>query len=138
MSRPRSMTALPDPSLFKEPNSTLARLARSLQRYVDNAFLSRTASDVRQGDPSPGASDISSRYAGLVPFETRGSNLMESSTKVPARAWVVTFAGMAVNLCLCILYAWSVWKARLIGASEHPAGTPMDGVDAGWTYLTDA
>ena len=31
---------------------------------------------------------------------------------VPARAWVVTGAGMTVNLCLGILYAWSVWKAE--------------------------
>jgi OFA family oxalate/formate antiporter-like MFS transporter len=55
-----------------------------------------------------------------------------------ARAWEVTFAGTAVNLCLGILYAWSVWKANLVGNAEHPPGSPMSGVNAGWTYLTDA
>jgi MFS transporter, OFA family, oxalate/formate antiporter len=50
----------------------------------------------------------------------------------------VTFAGTAVNLCLGILYAWSVWKANLVGNKDHPAGSPMSGLDAGWTYLTDA
>jgi len=55
-----------------------------------------------------------------------------------ARAWEVTFAGTAVNLCLGILYAWSVWKANLVGDAEHPPGSPMSGVNAGWTYLTDA
>jgi OFA family oxalate/formate antiporter-like MFS transporter len=55
-----------------------------------------------------------------------------------ARAWVVVFAGTAVNLCLGILYAWSVWKARLVATPDHPAGSPMAGPDEGWTYLTDA
>jgi MFS transporter, OFA family, oxalate/formate antiporter len=63
---------------------------------------------------------------------------MTSVSKVPAQAWVVTFAGTAVNLCLGILYAWSVWKANLIGGKDHPPGAPMGGVNAGWTYLTDA
>jgi OFA family oxalate/formate antiporter-like MFS transporter len=57
---------------------------------------------------------------------------------VPARAWVVTFAGTSVNLCLGILYAWSVWKANLIASEKHPAGSPMDGLNEGWTYLTKA
>jgi OFA family oxalate/formate antiporter-like MFS transporter len=50
----------------------------------------------------------------------------------------VTFAGTAVNLCLGILYAWSVWKANLIATPEHPAGSAMSGLNEGWTYLTDA
>jgi OFA family oxalate/formate antiporter-like MFS transporter len=58
--------------------------------------------------------------------------------RVPARAWVVTFAGTAVNLCLGILYAWSVWKANLVATEAHPAGTPMTGLNEGWTYLSDA
>jgi MFS transporter, OFA family, oxalate/formate antiporter len=66
----------------------------------------------------------------------RGGRGMGRSLK--ARAWEVTFAGTAVNLCLGILYAWSVWKANLVGNSEHPPGSPMSGVNAGWTYLTDA
>jgi OFA family oxalate/formate antiporter-like MFS transporter len=56
----------------------------------------------------------------------------------PARAWVVTFAGTAVNLCLGILYAWSVWKAALVPADPALYGTPMAGLNEGWTYLTDA
>src|SRR5437773_1476938 len=60
------------------------------------------------------------------------------SSSAPAQAWAVTFAGTAVNLCLGILYAWSVWKARLIADTDHPPGSPMAGLDEGWTYLTDA
>lgn len=57
--------------------------------------------------------------------------------KVPGRAWVVTFAGTAVNLCLGILYAWSVWAKALI--NEKMAGQPMtDALNAGWVYLTNA
>lgn len=63
---------------------------------------------------------------------------MGQASSVPRRAWVVTFAGTAVNLCLGILYAWSVWKASLIATADHPAGSPMTGRDEGWTYLTDA
>lgn len=63
---------------------------------------------------------------------------MSDSGRVPARAWVVTFAGMAINLCLGILYAWSVWKANLIGTADHPPGTPMEGLNQGWVYLTNA
>lgn len=36
------------------------------------------------------------------------------------RGWVVTFAGMGVNLCLGLLYAWSVFKKEL--------------VELGWTH----
>ena len=57
---------------------------------------------------------------------------------VPARAWIVTFAGTAVNLCLGILYAWSVWKAALVPSDPSLYGTPMNGVNEGWTYLSDA
>ena len=39
---------------------------------------------------------------------------MTARTKVPTRAWIVTIAGMAINLCLGILYAWSVWSAALV------------------------
>jgi OFA family oxalate/formate antiporter-like MFS transporter len=60
------------------------------------------------------------------------------STRVPARAWVVTFAGTAINLCLGILYAWNVWKSRLIGTGSHKPGDAMTGIDEGWTYLTSA
>ena len=54
---------------------------------------------------------------------------------VPARAWAVTAAGTAVNLCLGILYGWSVWKAALVPADKTLYGQPMTGVNEGWTYL---
>jgi MFS transporter, OFA family, oxalate/formate antiporter len=63
---------------------------------------------------------------------------MDQPRKLPLQAWLVTFAGTAVNLCLGILYAWSVWKANLIANADHAAGTPMTGLNAGWSYLTDA
>src|SRR6266849_5522455 len=63
---------------------------------------------------------------------------MDQPARIPPKAWVVTFAGTAVNLCLGILYAWSVWKARLIADAGHPPGSPMSGLDEGWSYLTDA
>jgi len=58
--------------------------------------------------------------------------------KVPGKAWVVVFAGTSVNLCLGILYAWSVWAKALI--NEKLAGQPMpaDSLNAGWVYLTNA
>jgi MFS transporter, OFA family, oxalate/formate antiporter len=58
--------------------------------------------------------------------------------RTPARAWVVVFTGTAINLCLGILYAWSIWKANLVGSAQHPAGTVMSGLNEGWVYLTDA
>lgn len=57
---------------------------------------------------------------------------------VPARAWVVTFAGTAINLCLGILYAWNVWKKELIGTRSKPPGSAMIDENEGWIYLTDA
>ncbi len=63
---------------------------------------------------------------------------MSSPARVPFRAWVVVGAGTAVNLCLGILYAWSVWKASLTADKNHPAGSPMTGLNEGWTYLSDA
>lgn len=56
--------------------------------------------------------------------------------KVPGKAWVVVFSGTAVNLCLGILYAWSVWSKALINVEK--AGQQMTGINAGWTYLTNA
>lgn len=66
--------------------------------------------------------------------------MLESAAELrtPMRAWVVVFAGMCVNLCLGILYAWSIWKANLVGSALHPAGTAMSGLNEGWVYLTDA
>ena len=58
--------------------------------------------------------------------------------QVPVRAWVVTFAGTAINLCLGILYAWNVWKNSLVETDSHPAGEMMTGLNEGWIYLTKA
>ena len=74
----------------------------------------------------------------MVLFSTESTRLMKQATRVPSKAWVVTFAGMAVNLCLGILYAWSVWKGSLVADQDHPAGSPMSGLNIGWSYLTDA
>lgn len=63
---------------------------------------------------------------------------MNQPATAPARAWVVAACGTAVNLCLGILYAWSVWKANLLARTGHPAGSPMTGVNEGWRYLSDA
>ena len=60
-----------------------------------------------------------------------------SGEKVPTKAWVVTYAGVAVNLCLGILYAWSVWKKALVNKGKADAGEVMTGINAGWAYLTD-
>jgi MFS family permease len=57
--------------------------------------------------------------------------------KVPGKAWVVVFAGTAVNLFLGILYAWSVWAKALI--NEKLVGQPLpDALNAGWNYLNNA
>ena len=64
--------------------------------------------------------------------------------KVPGKAWVVTFAGTAINLCLGILYAWSVWGGKLtvpsVGGKINEAllGTPLPGIDSAWMYLSNA
>ncbi|MDP3182499.1 MAG: MFS transporter [Desulfobaccales bacterium] len=58
--------------------------------------------------------------------------------KVPGTAWKVTFCGTAINLCLGVLYAWSVWAKALIDEKKAMAGVIMDGINAGWPYLTNA
>jgi OFA family oxalate/formate antiporter-like MFS transporter len=63
--------------------------------------------------------------------------MSEAVQKAPAKAWVVTGAGVAVNMCLGILYAWSVWKGVLVNSEKANAGEVMTGINAGWPYLTD-
>ena len=60
------------------------------------------------------------------------------TSRVPGSAWLVVAAGVTVNLCLGVLYAWSVWKANLVESPGHPAGEAMAGVNEGWAYLSDA
>lgn len=69
---------------------------------------------------------------------TSMNSMTSTDNRVPLRGWVVTFAGTAVNLCLGILYAWSVWKRILIAGADNPVGSAMTGINEGWTYLTDA
>jgi OFA family oxalate/formate antiporter-like MFS transporter len=63
---------------------------------------------------------------------------MNPPSSVPGRAWVVTAAGMAVNLCLGILYAWSVWKRKLVATGNDKPGEPMPAPNEGWVYLDNA
>lgn len=62
--------------------------------------------------------------------------MSQQNQSVPAQAWVTVFAGMSINLCLGILYAWSIWKSALVNVDK--AGQTMEGMNAGWTYLTNA
>lgn len=62
--------------------------------------------------------------------------MSESARKPPQKAWITTCAGTSINLCLGILYAWSIWKKALVDI--HLAGQPMTGLNSGWTYLTNA
>ncbi len=56
--------------------------------------------------------------------------------KEPTQAWITTFAGTAINLCLGILYAWSIWSKALV--SEEKVGQAMTGINAGWNYLNNS
>ncbi|MBW1692630.1 MAG: OFA family MFS transporter [Deltaproteobacteria bacterium] len=56
-----------------------------------------------------------------------------TENKTPAQAWRVVFAGTTINLCLGVLYAWSVWKARLV--NPEFVALPMN---AGWEVLNHA
>ncbi len=58
--------------------------------------------------------------------------------KVPTKAWIVTLAGAACNLCLGILYAWSIWKKALVNKPKADLHEVMTGINAGWPYLTDS
>ncbi|MFP4031730.1 MAG: MFS transporter, partial [Desulfococcaceae bacterium] len=62
--------------------------------------------------------------------------MSEAHVKEPTQAWVTTFAGTAINLCLGILYAWSIWKSALVDIDL--AGQEMTGINEGWIYLTNA
>lgn len=60
----------------------------------------------------------------------------QSTLKYPAQAWITTFAGTAINLCLGILYAWSIWGKALVNVDKQ--GQAMTGINEGWKYLTNA
>lgn len=62
--------------------------------------------------------------------------MADQLAKVPRQAWITTFAGTAINLCLGMLYAWSIWQSALVNTSK--AGETMTGINAGWVYLNNA
>lgn len=62
--------------------------------------------------------------------------MSQPNQTVPTQAWITVFAGTAINLCLGILYAWSIWSSALINVEK--AGQEMTGINAGWIYLTNA
>jgi len=61
--------------------------------------------------------------------------MAEAVAKAPGKAWRVVFAGTAINLCLGVLYAWSVWKKTLV--SVDLAGQPIP-EHPGWNFITNA
>ena len=46
---------------------------------------------------------------------------LQPATKVPLKGWITTFAGTTINLCLGILYAWSIWKKALVNVVDPRA-----------------
>jgi OFA family oxalate/formate antiporter-like MFS transporter len=48
--------------------------------------------------------------------------MSQQNQTVPTQAWVTVFAGMAINLCLGILYAWSMWGSALVSESTLAVG----------------
>jgi OFA family oxalate/formate antiporter-like MFS transporter len=62
--------------------------------------------------------------------------MSQQNQSVPTQAWITVFAGTAINLCLGILYAWSIWKSALVNVDM--AGEAMTGINAGWVYLNNA
>ncbi len=65
--------------------------------------------------------------------------------KAPAKAWRVVFAGTAINLCLGVLYAWSVWKKSLVVPVNKATGLPMlelvgtpNPAFPGWEYISNS
>lgn len=64
--------------------------------------------------------------------------MQQEQSKVPIQGWITTFAGTSINLCLGILYAWSLWKAALVNVDLAGQPFPADSINAGWTYLTNA
>jgi OFA family oxalate/formate antiporter-like MFS transporter len=58
---------------------------------------------------------------------------MTAANSTPAKAWQVVFAGTTINLCLGVLYAWSVWNTRLV----DPKSIALP-VNQGWEVLKHA
>ncbi|MBF0224468.1 MAG: OFA family MFS transporter [Desulfobacterales bacterium] len=61
--------------------------------------------------------------------------MTSQNQKVPLKGWICVFAGTGVNLCLGILYAWSIWKKALVNVDK--AGQVMTGINDGWVYLNN-
>ncbi|MGL6074038.1 MAG: L-lactate MFS transporter [Fimbriiglobus sp.] len=54
-----------------------------------------------------------------------------------SRGILVVAAGMTVNLCLGILYAWSVWKQKLVTKDPAQIGQRIS-ESAEWVYLSES
>ena len=95
------------------------------RRHAGDGRHARTCEGVARQRPSPGLGALACRARPAVAFGSPLNDgqglIMHNDGRAPARAWVVTFAGTAVNLCLGILYAWSVWKANLVADPDQPA-----------------
>ena len=48
--------------------------------------------------------------------------MSQPNQTVPTQAWITVFAGMSINLCLGILYAWSMWGSELVFEKTLAAG----------------
>ena len=48
--------------------------------------------------------------------------MSQPNQTVPTQAWITVFAGMSINLCLGILYAWSMWGSELVYEKTLAAG----------------
>jgi hypothetical protein len=44
---------------------------------------------------------------------------MAEPEKEPTQTWITTFSGTAINLCLGMLYAWSMWGNRHILSGKN-------------------
>src|SRR4051812_2611427 len=127
-------------------NATLtATRGRRWRRATNPGFLSLqpfgpASSPLRESCPV--ADRISSRGEIVekplpAPGGDRGPSTHQPAS-VPSRAWLVAGAGAAVNLCLGILYAWSVWKDVLVAKAPVEAGSAMGPPNEGWLHLSDA
>jgi OFA family oxalate/formate antiporter-like MFS transporter len=74
----------------------------------------------------------------MITIFNKERQMSQQNQSVPGQAWVTVFAGMSINLCLGILYAWSIWKSALVNVDKAAAGEIMTGMNEGWMYLNNA
>ena len=66
--------------------------------------------------------------------------MSQANQTVPTQAWVTVFSGTAINLCLGILYAWSIWKTALVNVDKAvvakvKALIPVSGQSPAWAAI---